>query len=52
MKGKTAEGKIVGEMVPTGYLPSFLHEIELNRLPFAKEKFVAPPWYDPKKVAA
>ena len=50
-RGKTAEGKIVGEMVATGYLPSFYHEIELNRLPFTKDKFVAPDWYDPKKAA-
>lgn len=52
MKGKTAEGKIVGEIVPTGYVPSFLHEIELNRLPFSKDKFTAPTWFDPKKAAA
>ncbi len=52
MKGKTADGKIVGEMVATGYLPTFYHEIEMNRLPFPKEKFVAPAWFDPKKVAA
>lgn len=51
-RGKTKEGKIVGEMCATGYVPSFYHEIELNRLPFPKEKFTAPPWYDPKKVAA
>lgn len=51
-RGKTNEGKIVGEMIPTGYIPSFYHEIELNRLPFPKEKFTPPSWYDPKKVAA
>lgn len=51
-RGKTAEGKIVGEMCATGYIPSFYHEIEINRLPFPKDKFAAPPWYDPKKVAA
>lgn len=51
-RGKTQEGKIVGEMCATGYVPSFYHEIELNRLPFPKEKFAAPSWYDPKKVAA
>ncbi len=43
-KGKTKEGKIVGEMVATGYVPSFFHEIELHRLPFTKEKFAAPEW--------
>jgi pilus assembly protein CpaF len=51
-RGKTAEGKIVGEMCATGYIPTFMHEIEINRLPFPKEKFKAPAWYDPKKVAA
>jgi pilus assembly protein CpaF len=44
-RGRTAEGKVVGEMVPTGYLPSFMGEIELNRLPFPKEKFTPPDWY-------
>ncbi len=43
--GKTAEGKIVGEHVPTGYLPTFMHEIEINRLPFPREKFTPPEWY-------
>ncbi|MBI2604648.1 MAG: CpaF family protein [Deltaproteobacteria bacterium] len=51
-QGKSKDGHIVGEMVPTGYIPSFMHEIELNRLPFGRDKFVAPAWYDPKKVAA
>lgn len=51
-RAKTADGKIVGEMVATGYIPSFYHEVELNRLPFPKEKFTAPAWYDRKKVAA
>lgn len=44
-RGKTPEGKIVGEMVPTGYIPSFMHEIEINRLPFPREKFEPPPWF-------
>ncbi len=44
-RGRTAEGKIVGEMVPTGYLPSFMEEIELNRLPFPRDKFTPPQWY-------
>src|SRR6185437_11875309 len=45
-KGKTAEGKIVGELVATGYVPSFISEIEVNRLPFGREKFAAPEWYE------
>lgn len=44
-RGKTPEGKIVGEMVPTGNIPSFMHEIEVNRLPFPREKFEPPEWY-------
>ncbi len=44
-RGRTQEGKIVGEFVPTGILPSFMDEIELNRLPFGKEKFTPPAWY-------
>jgi pilus assembly protein CpaF len=44
-RGMTAEGKIVGELIPTGYIPSFMSEIEVNRLPFAREKFAPPAWY-------
>lgn len=44
-RGKTTEGKIVGEMIPLGALPTFYSEIELNRLPFNKEKFTLPDWY-------
>jgi len=44
-RGTSSEGKIVGEFIPTGYIPSFYHEIELNRLPFPKEKFAPPQWY-------
>jgi len=51
-RGRTAEGKIVGEMVATGYIPSFFHEIEMNRLPFPKEKFQAPDWYNESKMEA
>jgi pilus assembly protein CpaF len=44
-RGKSADGKILGEMVPTGELPSFMSEIEINRLPFPREKFTPPDWY-------
>lgn len=44
-RGKSTEGKIVGEFIPTGYIPSFMNEIEINRLPFPKEKFTPPAWY-------
>ena len=39
LRGRDATGKVVGEMLPTGYIPSFASEIELNRLPFPIEKF-------------
>ena len=44
-RGRNADGKIVGEMVATGLLPTFMAEIELNRLPFARDRFTPPPWY-------
>ena len=43
-RGMTTEGKIVGELVPTGNLPSFMEEIEVNRLPYPREKFTPPDW--------
>ncbi len=55
-RGRTAEGKIVGEMITLGNIPSFMSEIEINRLPFGREKFAAPEWYlrmpDAQKTAA
>ena len=44
-RGRTQERKIIGEFIATGELPSFMNEIEINRLPFPKEKFTAPSWY-------
>lgn len=44
-RGMAADGKIIGEMIPTGYIPSFYSEIEVNRLPFPKEKFNPPEWF-------
>lgn len=43
-RGRTADGKIVGELIPTGVIPSFYPEIAMNRLPFPKEKFTPPSW--------
>jgi pilus assembly protein CpaF len=43
-RGTSSDGKIVGELVPTGELPSFMAEIEVNRLPFGREKFTPPAW--------
>jgi pilus assembly protein CpaF len=44
-RGRTADGKIVGELIPTGIIPTFMDEIETNRLPYPREKFNAPDWY-------
>ncbi len=37
--GRAADGKIIGTLNPTGNLPSFMKEIEVNHLPFPKELF-------------
>jgi pilus assembly protein CpaF len=50
-RGRTQDGKIVGELIPVGNLPSFMHEIETNRLPFTRDKFIAPVWYTEMKDA-
>jgi pilus assembly protein CpaF len=44
-RGRTPEGRIVGELIPVGNLPTFMDEIETNRLPFGKELFQSPEWY-------
>ena len=44
-RGRTQDGKVVGELVATGELPSFMSEIEINRLPFTRDKFTPPEWY-------
>jgi pilus assembly protein CpaF len=43
-RGRAQDGKIVGELVATGELPSFIREIEVNRIPFGREYFKAPEW--------
>jgi pilus assembly protein CpaF len=50
---KEADGRIVGEMVPTGYVPSFFEEFVANKLPFPKANFKPPEWATShfKKVA-
>lgn len=35
--GRDKDGKILGEQKPTGNLPSFIREIEVNHLPFTRE---------------
>lgn len=37
-KGVGPDGKILGELEPTGNLPTFMDEIEVNKLPFGREK--------------
>lgn len=36
---KGADGKLVGSLVPTGEVPSFMEEIEDNQIPFPRAKF-------------
>jgi pilus assembly protein CpaF len=46
-------GKFIGEMIPTGYVPSFFDEFIANKLPFPKTNFRPPEWAIPilKKAA-
>jgi pilus assembly protein CpaF len=37
--GKDKDGKVIGVMNPTGNIPTFMREIEVNHLPFPKEMF-------------
>jgi len=37
--GRDKEGKVLGALNPTGNLPSFMREIEVNQLPFTKDLF-------------
>ncbi len=50
-RGRTPEGKIVGEFIPVGNLPTFMNEIETNRLPFTRAMFTPPEWYVKMKDA-
>lgn len=51
--GKDEQGKFIGEMIPTGYVPTFFEEFVANKLPFPKTNFKPPEWAAPhlKKVA-
>lgn len=44
-RGRGPDGKVTGELIPTGYVPSFYSEISVNGIPFPKEKFHPPAWY-------
>lgn len=46
--GRNSEGKILGTIGPTGNLPSFMREIEVNHLPFPKEMFARKTGTPPK----
>ncbi len=53
-RGRGEKGAVVGELIPTGNLPSFMTEIEVNQIPFGRDRFQAPAWYTEiqKKKAA
>jgi pilus assembly protein CpaF len=36
------DGKLIGNLEPTGEIPSFMKEIEDNRIPFPRSKFFPP----------
>ncbi len=37
-------GELEGELAPCQYLPTFFHEIKVNKLPFPSSKFQMPAW--------
>lgn len=39
---RLADGKLKGEILPSGNLPSFMQEIEDNQIPFPRAKFSSP----------
>ncbi|MFY7993642.1 MAG: CpaF family protein [Bacteriovoracaceae bacterium] len=51
--GKDDNGKYIGQMTPTGYVPTFFEEFIANKLPFPKTNFKPPEWALPflKKAA-
>ncbi|CAN5483048.1 CpaF family protein [soil metagenome] len=44
------DGKLTGSIEPSGQVPSFIAEIEDNRIPFPRTKFVAPSRSGPAKA--
>lgn len=42
--GKDENGKFIGQMAPTGYIPTFFEEFVANKLPFPKASFKPPEW--------
>ena len=47
--GRDKDGKILGSLNPTGNLPTFMYEIEVNHLPFPREMFKRPPGLGPPR---
>jgi pilus assembly protein CpaF len=46
--GRSTDGKVLGALNPTGNLPSFMREIEVNHLPFPREMFQRKPGMPPR----
>lgn len=46
-----SDGTLKGDIAPTGELPSFMHEIEENKIPFPRSKFVSGPKKAKKKAS-
>lgn len=42
--GKDENGKFIGQMAPTGYVPTFFEEFIANKLPFPKSSLKPPEW--------
>lgn len=47
---RALDGKLSGQIEPSGQLPTFMAEIEDNKIPFPRSKFVAPSQRAPTKV--
>ncbi|MFP5491565.1 MAG: CpaF family protein [Bacteriovoracia bacterium] len=50
--GKDENGKLIGQMAPTGYVPTFFEEFIANKLPFPKSSLKPPEWAIPFLQAA
>jgi pilus assembly protein CpaF len=44
-RSKDEKGKLIGEMIPCGHLPSFFEDIIVNKIPFPRSHFHPPDWY-------
>jgi pilus assembly protein CpaF len=50
--GKDENGRFIGQMAPTGYVPTFFEEFIANKLPFPKSSLKPPEWAIPFLQAA